>query len=45
MWQANADDIRRVAATEDLPRTFAFGMVLVAAIASLGAVIGLMGSL
>ena len=45
MWQADADDIRRVAATEDLPRTLAFGVVLVAATASLGAVIGLMGSL
>ncbi|MDQ2771442.1 MAG: DUF1345 domain-containing protein [Bacteroidota bacterium] len=45
MWQADADDIRRVAATEDLPRTLAFGVILVAATASLGAVIGLMGSL
>ncbi len=45
MWQADTDDIRRVAATEDLPRTLAFGVVLVAATASLGAVIGLMGSL
>ena len=45
MWQADTDDIRRVAATEDMPRTLAFGLVLVAAVASLGAVIGLMSSL
>ena len=45
MWQADADDIRRVASTEDLPRTLAFGLILVAAVASLGAVVGLMSSL
>ena len=45
MWQANTDDIRRVAASEDLPRTQAFVLVLSAATASLGAVVGLMGSL
>ena len=45
MWQADTDDIRRVAASEDLPRTQAFVLVVGAALASLGAVIGLMGSL
>jgi uncharacterized membrane protein len=45
MWQADTDDIRRVAASEDLPRTQAFVLVVGAAMASLGAVIGLMGSL
>lgn len=45
MWQADTDDIRRVAASEDLPRTQAFVLVLSAATASLGAVVGLMGSL
>lgn len=45
MWQADTDDIRRVAASEDLPRTQAFVLVLSAAMASLGAVVGLMGSL
>ena len=44
MWQADTDDIRRVAASEDLPRTQAFVLVIGAALASLGAVIGLMGS-
>lgn len=45
MWQADTDDIRRVAASEDLPRTQAFVLVVGAAMASLGAVVGLMGSL
>ncbi|GAB3873749.1 DUF1345 domain-containing protein [Hymenobacter segetis] len=45
MWQADTDDIRRVAASEDLPRTQAFVLVVGAALASLGAVVGLMGSL
>ncbi|GAB2850010.1 DUF1345 domain-containing protein [Hymenobacter ruber] len=45
MWQADTDDIRRVAASEDLPRTQAFVLVVGAAFASLGAVVGLMGSL
>lgn len=45
MWQADTDDIRRVAASEDLPRTQGFVLVVVAALASLGAVVGLMGSL
>ena len=45
MWQADTDDIRRVAASEDLPRTQAFVLVLSAAMASLGAVVGRMGSL
>lgn len=45
MWQADTADIRRVAASEDLPRTQAFVLVLSAATASLGAVVGLMGSL
>jgi uncharacterized membrane protein len=45
MWQADTDDIRRVAASEDLPRTQAFVLVVGAAFASLGAVVGLMGSI
>lgn len=45
MWQADTDDIRRTAASEDLPRTQAFALVVGAALASLGAVVGLMGSL
>lgn len=45
MWQADPDDMRRVAASEDLPRTQAFVLVVGAAMASLGAVVGLMGSL
>ncbi len=45
MWQADTDDMRRVAASEDLPRTQAFVLVVCAAMASLGAVVGLMGSL
>lgn len=45
MWQADTDDIRRVAASEDLPRMQAFVLVVGAALASLGAVVGLMGSL
>ena len=45
MWQADTEDIRRVAASEDLPRTQAFVLVVGAALASLGAVIGLMGSI
>ena len=45
MWQADTDDIRRVAASEDLPRTQAFVLVVGAAMASLGAVVGLLGSL
>ncbi|GAB3851892.1 DUF1345 domain-containing protein [Hymenobacter terrigena] len=45
MWQADTEDIRRVAASEDLPRTQAFVLVVGAAMASLGAVVGLMGSL
>ena len=45
MWQADTDDMRRVAASEDLPRTQAFVLVVGAAMASLGAVVGLMGSL
>ena len=44
MWQADTDDIRRVAASEDLPRTLAFVLVVGAAMASMGAVVGLMGS-
>ena len=45
MWQADTSDIRRVAASEDLPRNQAFVLVVGAAMASLGAVVGLMGSL
>ena len=45
MWQADTDDIRRMAASEDLPRTQAFTLVVGAAMASLGAVVGLLGSL
>lgn len=45
MWQADTDDIRRVAASEDLPRTLAFALVVGAALVSLGAVVGLLGSL
>ena len=45
MWQADAEDIRSVAATEDLPRTVGFGLVLGAAIASLGTVVGLLRGL
>lgn len=45
MYQADTDDIRRVAASEDLPRTQAFVLVVGAAMASLGAVVGLMGSI
>ena len=45
MWQADTDDIRRTAASEDLPRTQAFVLVVGAAMASLGAVVGLMGSI
>ena len=45
MWRADTDDIRRVAASEDLPRTVGFVLVIGAATASLGAVVGLLGSL
>ena len=45
MWQADAEDIRTVAATEDLPRTVGFVLVLVAALASLGTVVGLLRNL
>jgi uncharacterized membrane protein len=44
MWQADTDDIRRVSASEDLPRTLAFVLVVGAAMSSMGAVVGLMGS-
>ncbi|MDB5270276.1 MAG: hypothetical protein JWP58_3316 [Hymenobacter sp.] len=45
MWQADTEDIRTVAGSEDLPRTVGFVLVLGAAIASLGAVVGLLRSL
>lgn len=45
MRLADTDDIRRVAASEDLPRTAAFVVVLGGALASLGAVVGLLGTL
>ena len=45
MWEADAEDIRSVAGSEDLPHTVGFGLVLGAAIASLGAVVGLLSSL
>ncbi|UOQ98994.1 DUF1345 domain-containing protein [Hymenobacter sp. 5317J-9] len=45
MWAADTEDIRCVAATEDLPRTLGFVLVLAAALASLGAVVGLLHSL
>jgi uncharacterized membrane protein len=45
MWQADTEDIRTVASSEDLPRTVGFVLVLGAAIASLGAVVGLLRSL
>ncbi|MCI1186669.1 DUF1345 domain-containing protein [Hymenobacter sp. DH14] len=45
MWEADTEDIRCVAGTEDLPRTVGFVLVLGAAIASLGAVVGLLRSL
>ena len=44
MHQADADDIRRVAATDDLPRTLALAFVTVAALSSLAAVISLPGA-
>lgn len=45
MWEADTEDIRCVAGTEDLPRTVGFVLVLVAALASLGAVVGLLHNL
>ncbi|TPG65426.1 DUF1345 domain-containing protein [Hymenobacter nivis] len=45
MRVADVDDIRRVAAAEDLPRTAAFVVVLAGALASLVAVVGLLGTL
>jgi uncharacterized membrane protein len=45
MWEADTEDIRCVAGTEDLPRTFGFVLVLGAAMASLGAVVGLLRGL
>lgn len=45
MWEADTEDIRCVAGTEDLPRTLGFVLVLGAALASLGAVVGLLRSL
>ncbi|MDO7854148.1 DUF1345 domain-containing protein [Hymenobacter convexus] len=45
MWEADTEDIRCVAGTEDLPRTLGFVLVLVAALASLGAVVGLLRGL
>ena len=45
MRLADTDDIRRVAASEDLPRTAAFVVVLGGALASLGAVVGLLATL
>lgn len=45
MWQADTEDIRCVASSEDLPRTVGFVVVLGAAIASLGTVVGLLRSL
>ena len=45
MWEADTEDIRCVAGSEDLPRTLGFGLVLGAAIASLGAVVGLLSAL
>ncbi|GAA4055498.1 DUF1345 domain-containing protein [Hymenobacter glaciei] len=45
MWKADSEDIRCVAGTEDLPRTLGFVLVLGAAIASLGTVVGLLSSL
>ena len=44
MHQADADDIRRVAATDDLPRTLALTFVTVAALSSLAAVMSLPGA-
>ncbi len=43
MHQADAADIRRVAATDDLPRTLALAFVVVAALSSLAAVLNLPG--
>lgn len=45
MRVADVDDIRRVAASEDLPRTAAFVVVVLGALASLVAVVGLLGTL
>ncbi len=45
MRLADTDTIRRVAASEDLPRTVAFVVVIGGAMASLVAVVGLLGSL
>ncbi|OGX91949.1 DUF1345 domain-containing protein [Hymenobacter coccineus] len=45
MRTADTDDIRRVAASADLPRTLAFLVVIGAALASLVAVVGLLGTL
>jgi uncharacterized membrane protein len=45
MRTADTDDIRRVAASSDLPRTVAFLVVIGAALASLVAVVGLLGTL
>ena len=45
MWVADVEDIRRVAASEDLPRTAASVVVIAGALASLVAVVGLLGTL
>ena len=45
MYLADVADIRRVAASEDLPRTAASVVVIAGALASLVAVVGLLGSL
>ena len=45
MRTADTDDIRRVAASDDLPRTVAFLVVIGAALASLAAVVGLLGTI
>lgn len=45
MRSADAEDIRRVAASQDLPRTVAFVVIIGGALASLVAVVGLLGSL
>ena len=45
MREADTEDIRCVASSEDLPRTVGFVLVLGAAIASLGTVVGLLSAL
>ena len=45
MRTADTDDIRRVSASDDLPRTVAFLVVIGAALASLVAVVGLLGTI